>query len=61
MYDAGLYPLEAIRLLQDHWQKTKGKPDHSARLKGAANRAAITKRRKAGARKAAASRAAKKT
>ena len=32
MYDAGLYPVEAIRLLQAHWQLTQGKPDHKGRM-----------------------------
>jgi hypothetical protein len=35
MYDAGLYPVEAIRLLRSHWQKTKGVPDHKPRMKTA--------------------------
>ncbi len=29
MYDAGLYPIEAIRLLQAHWQTIRGPPDLS--------------------------------
>jgi hypothetical protein len=33
MYDANLYSKEAIKLLREHWQKTKGKPDHSGRMK----------------------------
>jgi hypothetical protein len=45
--------------MQEHWQKTQGKPDHSARLKGAASRAAATKRRKAAAAKAVKTKAAK--
>jgi len=52
MYDAGLYPLEAIRLLQEHWQTTKGKPDHSKRMKDAGRKAAITRKRRAAAAKA---------
>ena len=52
MYDAGLYPIEAIRLLQAHWQTTKGKPDHSGRMKDAGARAALTRKRRAAARKA---------
>ena len=28
MFDAGLYPIEAIRLLRAHWQQTGGKPSH---------------------------------
>jgi hypothetical protein len=52
MYDAGLYPAEAIRLLQAHWQETGGVPCHDARLKGAGKRAGLTRRRRAAARKA---------
>jgi predicted restriction endonuclease len=52
MYDAGLYPIEAIRLLQAHWQITKGTPDHSGRMKDAGAKAALTRRRRAAARKA---------
>jgi|SRR5271165_2834207 len=32
MYDAGLYPIEAIKLLRAHWQKTAGEPDHKPRM-----------------------------
>jgi hypothetical protein len=35
MYDCGLYPVEAIRLLRAHWQETKGIPSHKARMKNA--------------------------
>ncbi len=52
MYDAGLYPIEAIRLLQAHWQTTKGAPDHSGRMKDAGAKAASTRKRRAAARKA---------
>jgi hypothetical protein len=52
MYDAKLYPEEAIRLLRAHWQKTKGKPDHSGRMKTAGVDAARTRKRRAAARKA---------
>ncbi len=52
MYDAGLYPIEAIRLLQAHWQTTKGTPDHSGRMKDAGAKAALTRKRRAAARKA---------
>ena len=52
MYDAGLYPIDAIRLLQSHWQTTKGTPDHSGRMKDAGAKAALTRKRKAAARKA---------
>lgn len=51
MYDAGLYPVEAIKLLREHWQETKGTPDHSARMKDAGQKAALSRKRKAAARK----------
>jgi hypothetical protein len=35
MYDSGFYPIEAIKLLRAHWQKTAGKPDHKPRMKDA--------------------------
>lgn len=56
MYDSGLYPLEAIMLLQAHWQITKGVPDHKARMKDAGAKAALTRKRSAAARKAGATR-----
>ena len=56
MYDAGLYPLEAIRLLQEHWQTNQGKPSHKARMKDAGAKAALTRKRRAAARKAVATR-----
>lgn len=59
MYDAGLYPAEAIRLLQDHWQKTRGVPDHRARMKDAGAKAALTRKRSAAARKAVRTRQAR--
>jgi hypothetical protein len=52
MYDAGLYPIEAITLLRAHWQKTKGIPNHAPRMKTAGANAAKTRKRKAAARKA---------
>ncbi len=52
MYDAGLYPVEAIRLLQAHWQDVRGVPSHKARMKDAGAKAALTRKRKAAARKA---------
>ncbi|WP_027132755.1 HNH endonuclease [Geminicoccus roseus] len=52
MYDAGLYPVEAIRLLQAHWQTIEGKPSHKARMKDAGAKAALTRKRSAAARKA---------
>lgn len=61
MYDAGLYPVEAIRLMQAHWQATEGKPDHKGRMKDAGVKAALTRKRRAAARKAVATRQAKET
>ena len=58
MYDAGLYPVEAIRLLQAHWQLTQGKPDHKARMKDAGVKAALTRKWRAAGLKAAATRRA---
>jgi hypothetical protein len=52
MYDAGLYPIAAIKLLRAHWQKTKGMPDHKPRMKTAGADAARTRQRRASARKA---------
>jgi hypothetical protein len=52
MYDAGVYPLEAIKLLRAHWQKTEGKPDHKPRLKDTGAKAARPRTRSASARKA---------
>ena len=56
MYDAGLYPLEAIRMLQKHWQEIRGEPSHMARMKDAGAKAALTRKRSAAARKAVATR-----
>jgi hypothetical protein len=52
MYDADPYPLEAIKLLRTHWQKTEGKPDHKARMKDAGAKAAQARKRSAAARNA---------
>ena len=52
MYDSGLYPKEAISLLQAHWQVVKGVPDHKGRMKDAGAKAALTRKRRAAARKA---------
>ena len=43
MYDVGLYPLAAIKLLRGHWQKNRDKVDHGARMKDAGKRAAATR------------------
>ena len=53
MYDAGLYPIDAIKMLRAHWQVTKGEPDHSARMKDAGAKAARTRKLKAAGKKAA--------
>ena len=34
MYDAGLYPIDAIKLLRAHWKQTEGKPDHKPKNEG---------------------------
>lgn len=52
MYDAGLYPMDPVKALRDHWQRTGGKPDHSIRMKDAGEKAALTRKRRAAARKA---------
>ena len=52
MYDAGVYPIEAIQPLQAHWQKTKGIPNHKPRMKDAGVKAALARKRSAAARKA---------
>jgi hypothetical protein len=52
MFDAGLYPIEAIRLLRTHWQETKGIPSHKARMKDAGAKAAPARKLSARARRA---------
>ncbi len=52
MYDVGLYPIRAVKLLRSHWQKTHGEPDHSIRMKDAGEKAAATRRRSAAAKRA---------
>ena len=52
MYDVGLYPTHAIKLLRSHWQKTQGEPDHSIRMKDAGRKSGTTRRRSAAAKKA---------
>ncbi|HEX5078534.1 MAG TPA: HNH endonuclease signature motif containing protein [Geminicoccaceae bacterium] len=59
MHDVGLYPTEAIRLMQNHWQKTKGQGSHKDRMKDAGAKAAIKRKRSASARKAWATRTLK--
>ena len=58
MHGARLYPTQGVKLLRDHWQATKGIPDHSARMKDAGSKAALTRKRRAAARKAVATRRA---
>jgi hypothetical protein len=53
MFDAALYPIEAIKLLRAHWQVTEGVPNHSARMKGAGPKAAKTRTQRAAARERA--------
>lgn len=58
MFDSGLYPLEAIKLMRAHWQETQGVLSHAARMKDAGPKAAATRKRRAAARKAWATRKA---
>jgi hypothetical protein len=57
MLDCGLYPVEAIRILQAHWQVTRGQGDHKARMKDAGKKAARARMWSAAGRKAAVTRA----
>ena len=52
MFDMGLYPVQAIKLLRDHWQKTRGEPNHKIYMKEAGTKAARTRKRSAGAKRA---------
>lgn len=52
MFDAGLYPLNGIKLLRAHWQSTMGKPNYKAVMKDAGAKAAITRVRSRSAKKA---------
>lgn len=58
MFDCGLYPVAAIKLMRAHWQETKGVPSHAARMKAAGAKAAATRKRTASAKKAWATRRA---
>lgn len=60
MYDAGLFPIEAIKLLQENWQTTKGIPNHKPRMKDAGAKAALTRKRRSAARKASETRRRRK-
>ncbi len=46
-------------MLQDHWQVTRGVPDHKPRMKDAGVKAALARKRSAAARKAVATRRSK--
>lgn len=59
MFDAALYPLDAVKALRAHWQKTRGVPDHSGRMKDAGKTAARTRARRRAAAKAVATRKAR--
>lgn len=58
MYDCGLYPEAAIKLLRARWQETKGVPDHKPRMKDAGVRAARKRDYRSRGLKAAAKRKA---
>ncbi len=45
MLDLGLYPVEAIKMMRNHWQVTEGVPDNSLRMKNAGPKSAATRRR----------------
>src|SRR3954453_3382007 len=51
MFDADLYPIEAIKLMRAQWQETKGKPRRMPMI-GAGAKAAATRKRSETARKA---------
>jgi hypothetical protein len=57
MYDCGLYPIAAIKMLRAHWQDTKGVPNHKPRMKDAGVKVARTRDYRRRGHKAAASRA----
>ncbi len=52
MFDMGLYPVEAVKLLRAHWQVTRGEPNQGIYMKDAGKKAARTRRRSVGAKKA---------
>jgi hypothetical protein len=51
MFDADLYPIEAIKLMRARWQETKAIPRRVPMI-GAGAKAAATRKRSANARKA---------
>ncbi len=60
MFDAGLYPLDAILLMREHWQTTQGKTDHRARMKDAGKKVARARKLSAAGKKAWATRQGKR-
>lgn len=50
MVDSGLYPLDAIKQMRAWWQETRGRPDHSGRMKDAGKKAAATRASNEGAK-----------
>ena len=58
MYDCGLYPEAAIKLLRARWQETKGVPDDKPRMKDAGVKAARKRDYRSRGLKAAAKRKA---
>jgi hypothetical protein len=43
MTDHKLYPVTAVKMLRDHWEKTRAEPDHAAVMKDAGPKAAATR------------------
>lgn len=56
MYDAGLYPVDAIKLMRNHWHDNADRVNHSLRMKDAGVKAALTRKRTRTAKKAWATR-----
>jgi hypothetical protein len=56
MFDANFYPIKAIKLMRQHWQKTKGVPRRIPMI-GAGLKAAATRKRSEIAKRAARTRA----
>jgi hypothetical protein len=51
MFDAGFYPIEAIKLMRQRWQETKAIPRRVPMI-GAGTKAAQSRKRSAAAKKA---------
>jgi predicted restriction endonuclease len=60
MVDAGLYPIDVVKVLRAHWQNTKGIENHAARMKDAGRKAAETRKRRRAAELSKYRRAARK-